>query len=376
MYVFENHLKRRGDSDTTELSTTRELWKWTVPTGTVKVGDYPQERYVDNRWWCGWDIPNYHERLKKGELLPHTPWQKTRYFGSTEGVYDVWTNDNTSHWYSSNGWTSFSRWRITRDEAWAYCPDTYDQYVSAAAAAIYGNGYDALTAIAELGDVVKMWRGIGLRMLRFDLPIHWRTLPDAWLETRYGWRTLLYDILSLQDAIYSYNDTRLRYSERAGTTWSSVYSDGETYEKAHYYLDQTWVDKVTTSIRGFVTADIEVPRFQFNPLSTAWEIIPLSFVWDWFINVGRSLSALSFLATQQSYAASKSFKVVIERTFTSNIGETKSTFDSGTDSQTGSFVVEILVRRPCRVPIFPRIVVNLNTFKIFDLLSLLVQRLK
>jgi hypothetical protein len=137
------------------------------------------------------------------------------------------------------------------------------------------------------------------------------------------------------------------------------------------------VDTVTESIRGSVIADIEVPAFQFNPVQTAWELVPFSFVVDWFFTVGDSLSALSFAATQKAYSAAAGFSVNVVREYSTYISDEYYGYVSGPGNyQTGHCEATYEHRRPCILPYQPRLTVKLNNLKIIDLLTLVLQRLK
>lgn len=374
-YVYEPNLKRRSGATDSDADETQLLYKWNPSTGTVLHGSYDNLVTVDNKQFVGWDVPDYYKRLKRGELIPHTPWMRIQYSGYTSGTYNVWTSGNTSHWWAVNQWTYLDSWCISEEDVYAYAPDAYDMYVNEAAAKIYSSGYDALTAIAELTQIRSLFKQTITRLLSLKLPKNWKELSCDWLSYRYGWRTLFYDIKNINEAISNFDEKRTRYSEKCGNQQTQTSTSATTVEKAHYYLDQTIIDKVTISLRGSVTADIVVPKFQFNPLQTAWELVPLSFVVDWLLTVGKSLAAMSFLTFQTNYSASKGYRIEFIRSFNSGIGETKDTFDSGTDDQYGSSKVELEVRNPCRVPLTPHFTMRLDSFKILDLLALVTQRI-
>lgn len=384
MYLAESHLKKRFGSTVDDVFEMKTMYRQSPPAGAVLVGEYEQQSALKQDWYCGWAIPNFHRRVRRGELMPHTPWQKTTWSGSTTGMYDIWSANSTSHWWAPEGWLEFSDWALTKGEVWQHAPNAYDKYVNEAAAKIYSSGFDALTFLAELSSLRGMFTNIASKIRRFDFSYLKRRggfstklkdISNDWLESRYGWRLLLRDIDDLSQLIANFNiSNRTRYSERVGNSYSYTNLNVNTIEKAHYYLDQVIRDEVNVSLRGSVTADIEVPRLQFNPIVTAYELIPLSFVLDWFYTVGKSLQAASFLAKQSKYSASKGFRLEVRRNFTSEIGETKSTYSSGAHSQYGESLVVVEVRQPCPVHLTPHSTLNLNSFKVADLLGLFVQR--
>jgi hypothetical protein len=193
-----------------------------------------------------------------------------------------------------------------------------------------------------------------------------------WLSYRYGWRTLIYDLQDLNKAIIGLDSGRKRYSERAGTTYSQVATNAWDEAKSHGTRHHIVDDKIEFRLSGSVVADITVPQFQFNPLQTGWEIIPFSFVVDWFIGIGKCLSAWSFLSLETSYAASYGIQVTLDRTYNRSI-----TFGgdySGEDYQTGESKTVACRRVPCRIPYLPQHRLNLNPFKILDMIGLIIQR--
>jgi hypothetical protein len=126
-------------------------------------------------------------------------------------------------------------------------------------------------------------------------------------------------------------------------------------------------------LSGAVTADIEVPQFQFNPLQTGWELIPFSFVVDWFLSIGKTLSAMSFLYYQTNYSASYGLQVKVNRTFSLE-DEITNPAVSGDRWQTGWSITEMKRRIPCELPYLPHIRFRLDGFKVLDLLALIAQR--
>jgi hypothetical protein len=268
-------------------------------------------------------------------------------------------------------------------------------YVQDAAAKIYSSSYDALTALSELLETRQMFvdcaKKLGVllneRRLRKALEVFRRLrkkekavflikdlLAGNWMELRYGWRTLLYDVEDINKRINTWNESRTRYSEKAGdTSVTTEYSDLQ-YTSVSYDLLLKQVVRKEIGIRGSVTADIDVPKLTFNPVVTAWELTSLSFVVDWVLTVGKSLEALSFLATQSNYTAAAGYSVKVEKTLSTELIRLKSTCVACTIWQESQCTASLVVRQPCAVPITPHQTFRINGAKITDLLSIIVQR--
>lgn len=143
-----------------------------------------------------------------------------------------------------------------------------------------------------------------------------RSFPERWLEYRYGWSPLLSDAEGMLKALERADGgTFERYTvgvwsmkrERTSTTESASFSAnfgaGSTYPPSTGV--SWWVPGIlrkTTESSCFVRLDATMKDSVYvrlndvgviDPLSTVWEILPYSFVVDWFLNVGEFLAAVN-----------------------------------------------------------------------------------
>lgn len=347
----------------------------------------------------GHDTPRFHERVRLGELIPHTPFKSFTKDLSMSGGIDVhYHRSSNGHDYrqfseGSRGFYSLDG-QITESSLAALVPTNIGKYVQTAAAKIYGSGFDALTFIAELSEIKSLFSGAIWRLLRRpassirtlkqlglrsrDIPKHFRTLSNEYLSVRYGWRPLFNDMFSILKLVETYNDkTKTRIRARSGNPMSVSNDTAINESEFEFYLRTVERNtKTEISVNAHVVADIEVPKLQFNLIQTGWEVIPLSFVIDWFVTVGKSISAASFLMHQSQYVASYGYKIKQSITENQYISGTKSGFISGYDKHTIAGSATLKVRVPAPVPLTPSITVNLNTYKILDLVALMVQRFR
>jgi hypothetical protein len=374
-------LVRKSASDNgPDTTSVTSIWKRPNDSEEdIWVGDHTQIIGYDNRHYDGFAIKHFHRLVKKGLLLPHTHFWQFQSSGTSQGSYDV-TSEGPTHWWASDGWNEFTSWYLLSEEILAkYLPRRLDIYVQEAAARISSEGYDALTALAEFSEIPRMFLQAGKTLLKLPFRKKWRLLKlkDEWLSGRYGWRTFFYDLVQIEETITKWNEQqRTRHSSRCGNTYTNTYTSVTTSEKAHYTLSHTTVDTVETSLRGSVTADIEVPKLQINPIATAWELIPLSFVVDWFVSVGKAIAAASFVWNQHDYAASSGLKLKVEREYSVQIQSVRPSFVSGNQEQNAFSTASIVLRSPCAVPLAPHLKLNINAYKILDLLALVVQRIR
>lgn len=324
----------------------------------------------------GFNIQNFHHLKREGYLLPMTPFSQHRELGSTSGQLAVYNNGQLSY-YCTPSWQAKTHWLIGLSDYENYLPSNPDVYVGEAAGKIYQNGFDALTFLAELASVKRLFLDTGYRLYKLLVKRKLGTLADLrndWLSSRYGWRTLYYDIESLRELLSKFGESRQRYSDHAGTKYSTGNCEVIPISDDPVATINGLVnDVVNISMRGSVVADVQIPKLQFNPLQTGWELIPLSFVVDWFLSVGRTIAAWSFLSLRPSYVASYGVKVEIDRSFSLQVNF-KSPY-SGVIQQTGHCVGSYEVRVPCRVPLTPHFTVKLDWAKVIDLIALLSQRI-
>lgn len=131
-----------------------------------------------------------------------------------------------------------------------------------------------------------------------------------WLEGRYGWRPFIFDIMSMIEAaksrpvrftarakdvrsgtISQYNGTMSLY---IGCGATGMHVDGTLYRRL----------RVGSTVDYHVDLGLDALSFGlFDILGTGWELIPYSFVIDWFINLGDQLQALQAFAVSAERVA-------------------------------------------------------------------------
>jgi hypothetical protein len=193
----------------------------------TEVSDLAKVRRIGYSELIGENIPNYHKRLKSGELLPHTVYSKLSL--ETETFQGIFTFDNpagtvggVTHQESSfpGPWGPVGEYTVTEAELDDYVPSNIDNLVDIAAARIYSKGHDTATALAELHQLRNLATGIATRWIRLADAVKDKKLSDSakrmvnlYLEGRYGWRPLKADIQALDKAIREFDSKRHRYSE-------------------------------------------------------------------------------------------------------------------------------------------------------------------
>jgi hypothetical protein len=204
-----------------------------------------------------------------------------------------------------------------------------------ARAKCHGKPVDLLTMFAELeksADLVKNVHSrtyqrarkvidAAAKFRRGDLNATWRRMGRAarvadlldiagsiWLEYRFGWRLLVQDIESLHE-LYSRVGNTFAISYERGTFEHQSGPEQLLYRSSSsslgictkdmsascrvYYDSKEWIRK-TRIVRVGVMEEFSGNRFHYaDPITTLYEIVPLSWVVDAFANVGSALKAWS-----------------------------------------------------------------------------------
>jgi hypothetical protein len=151
------------------------------------------------------------------------------------------------------------------------------------------------------GAVQALWSG---HMPRYHGkgPSIGKSIASNWLELQYGWKPLIQDVREGMEALKRLNSSSsplVRRVTASVTTKnyqklpimhraiSGLRAGTYTYEaktRAHYVLRYKIDDKLKAFLAqtGFT-----------NPINLGWEIVPFSFVVDWFIPIGPYLETLS-----------------------------------------------------------------------------------
>lgn len=369
-------LKPRSKSFYNSDTQTREYWE-EHPGNPLHLVSTLEVAYTEeSRTMSGWDIPNFHARKKAGELLPFTPFAQTTAQWKFSESRSVSKSGHIYQLLHHSGAAVHSR-LTAQDDLVSYMNEVEgdpDYFVQAAASKIYSSGWDSLTFIAELTKTVAMFKGFVRRLI--SLALRGR-LDKIWLEGRYGWRTLVYDMVDINNALANIDSHRKRFRESVGTNqeWSVIHDHVVPLDGLNSATYRA-VDTILVGLRGTVAADIEPPTFQFNPFTTAWELIGLSFVVDWVINVGQFLESMSFLVVNTKYTAAAGMYGEMTRVWSvpSTSASGGYTVDFVTVDEQLCFVTRT-VRTPATVSKSPLLQLRLDGFKVMDLVAILLGRL-
>jgi hypothetical protein len=337
--------------------------------------------------------PHFRERLHRGELIPFTPWDQVFEQGSVLSGY-YFTVDPAGYtaevpWF--NGYRDGSEsealgdFRVDIPSLIAAYPLDPRDLLQSAASRIATKGYDALTALGELKETVEMYSTTVHRLKNFTTkaigkfkPFHRleqrvELLNNLWLEARYGWRILFKDTNDLSAALNHFNKARTRYTARpqdvAHVSNKTIHESDSEAHVAYTVVE----DQIVYGARGCITADIKPPQFAFDPLATAYELIPYSFVVDWVVNIHDMLQTLAFLRMNREYTASEGRSITFTRNWHVDV-DFKPGY-SGQVTSIGKYVAEWVNRNPRTIPLTPSVSTNVTGLHIADAFALTYQRL-
>lgn len=225
-----------------------------------------------------------------------------------------------------------------------------------------------------------------------------KELSDRYMELRYAIRPLMYDAKGVITALNrKASETSKRLTFRAedhdsdsDSTSSTVNSSLTNFFGAGY----GWSEETTTSwersveVRaGVLTALDQLNTLNIwgmtQPMESLWELVPFSFIVDWFFNVGDTISAWTpnyglkalaswYVATTRTYLYSgKKFKNSWHDGSIHNYGNTNYQCTDFTHIHSDCWIDQTKIEK-LRVPnpernVLPTFNLSLNAFKLADL---------
>lgn len=184
--------------------------------------------------------------------------------------------------------------------------DIKSEAITAARAGISSPEVQGLVSAIELKKTLKMLANPmkGLREYIFSRKSHrkgspplWEVARDSWLEYRYGWRPFMMEADAiLQSLGKEYSKRQTSRATRADTGNAT-----STWTASSGGLNMTFETTTTRTLK--VRAGVLYEhRGSFDQTyglrlsdipSAAWELVPYSFVVDWFVNVGDFIESIT-----------------------------------------------------------------------------------
>ena len=120
-------------------------------------------------------------------------------------------------------------------------------------------------------------------------------IPGLWLEYSFGWAPLISDIYTILDNTFDSPKSKIEASVKREST--------RPYTKSTNYVEHKGESQTLCVAKACVNVQVDVPALaalsQYgitNPLAVAWELVPYSFVVDWFLPVGDYIEQMNATA--------------------------------------------------------------------------------
>lgn len=256
------------------------------------------------------EIENFHARSARGEIFCN-PMKKV----VVETSHSPW---NLHTRYGLMGFTGENGVSMNVNTASEVFLDVADIAVKKAHAGASGAVADSLASILEAKETAVTLQSVAIRARKYlrkegfrrfvkDLKRirYWDdALLDQYLELRYGFRPMFYEAKGIKDAFNAKLTDRVTSrgfsscSSRNVQTFSGGYYPGRSGRSGHEWT-VSQVDTRKVSARAGVLSQVD-PFFSdlavwgFNdPMSSIWQATRLSFMIDWVLNIGDTISALT-----------------------------------------------------------------------------------
>lgn len=290
---------------------------------TLDVGRYMTVR-TKSEVFRDCEIPNFHSRSAAGEIF-NNPMEKV--VNETVnypvwGIADGYRSGIPSTKYHFEGYSN----RIYYLPFPTASVDVSgpDNIALTKAHASVGDGIvDALVTGAELNETIQSLANTGIKaakvfraIRRFNLKALCKQFSpsevrDQYLNFRYGLRPTYYDLRDIHEFLTYKRDKTDRRTSRGEHETSYIYNS-DTFWNTPQESFQTWITrpqarmcfsretgykvKSRAGVLSSVMYEDDISRLLSElgvdrPLSAGWELIPFSFMLDWFINVGDTIRA-------------------------------------------------------------------------------------
>lgn len=374
-------------------------WNWFGGFSGANYVYYNTQTMTDQK------TPGYFKAVREGTAIPVSPMSSTKETivlstGRYQAVHSNKSNPSDCYEYDLDGY------HYGGNALWGTSPSAPsldgNVAVQEALSRAQNDCYDALTFAAEFrktveGVVTLRSRAMTIlerfnervrssaRAKRFRGHEASQILAEIWLEIRYMWRPLVYDMYAMEEAIRrlaegiedplqrSYASREATTSNISSFTSGTINLPGVTGGIAGLNVIcslSTIVEKRVHAAVGLKVTTREV--YMTDPVVTAWELTPYSFVLDWFCTIGSMLSAFSPFATGQLQYAS--LATTTTTTYMSNFSLVPSSGYSRLSGKPQMLTHTRVVERYDRVKATPTptlaVDVNLNVSKIIDLVAL------
>lgn len=220
------------------------------------------------------------------------------------------------------------------------------------------------------------------RYLKKQTALAAKELGDRYMEARYALRPLVYDAIGTYKA---WNTTKssewTRHTARDFRVQQRDWEDTIPYSAWNATGTIKRTCGLVSTIRAGVLCDIRVSNLSVwgmdKVVGTMWEVLPYSFIIDWFANVGKTMASWTPSLGVRKLASWVTVKTVVtmcnELVSIDNLPPSRPYVDYHYDWSGKTYQYEIWKTRnvdPIR-RMMPQVIVNLDSLKLLDLALIL-----
>lgn len=288
-------------------------WTKIKRSGEISMTPYSRSKTVDEYFVVSRDFRSVDWRRKTGTCRA-TGSPVCVFDGGAEQVRATWTQNDDFHSLSES---DIVHTRVLQE--WADLQGQVSDAISTTQQAAFAEAlstYDILTQIAESKETLgyltskvseaaeslrkfahadesthKRARTLTAKQMLGSADKLFRKFGSRWMEYRYAIMPLIYSVQDVLELVA--NREAVYKSGRSQVTIdidfpSDVSSNFQTYERVFGDVKIRSLTKV-----GYDSGALQrmFSQVKFNPFTTAWELVPMSFVVDWFLNVGDAINS-------------------------------------------------------------------------------------
>lgn len=193
--------------------------------------------------------------------------------------------------------------------------ELYDKCMKKLPAKMNGTSFNIPLFLAEYTKTIDMIQN-AVKLIKRQLKQK-KNIESAWLEYRYGWRTLCMDIHDACKALYDARQHGVRQKVKVTSTYEcSGMEDRVVTSHCYPYgsipaVSASGTQKFGVTMTLNYTESLALARLQqfgiTNPAALIWELIPFSFVIDWFVSVGDFISSLDTFVGKDFHSGTVSY---------------------------------------------------------------------
>jgi len=207
------------------------------------------------------------------------------YVSQSDQFTNVMSNSQSSYQYAINDTASKLRGKVSDQALWSVNFAEYSQSLGMMSQRLVQLSRFARAVLTRNPSAIA--RSLGINGRRKSPA---KSVADTWLEYSFGWKPLVEDIYSTVDLLQNpIKATRVK----ASRTYSVARSDSRSGNIITAY-DVSGTDFCTMGCE----VKVNNPNLYLannlglaNPATLIWELIPFSFVVDWFASVGQFLNS-------------------------------------------------------------------------------------